>query len=552
MNDLSVKAKLQSIIVFFCCVLMLFFSYSYLSMQKIKVTGEIYKTVSDDKDLIADILPPPLYIIEGILTAYQLAGTADEAARTGLLDKAAGLRRDYETRQDHWKSALPAGRMKDLLAGRSAEPARRFFEVFFGEFASALKANDGAKARAILDTRLRPLFEEHRKAIDELAELGSAEVARIEREAAAQAASSVLYMVVLGLAALAVSVVVPTIVARRFVGSIGTLVAYATAVSAGRLDERLDLDQKDEVGVLADRLRAMVRSLKEQIGAAAGKGEEARAEAAKARQAMDEAERARLAALQRHDSLLAAAGALHRIAETVGAASEALAAQIGQSSAGAEVQSRRVGETAASMEQMNGAILDVARSAGTAAATAEEARRKAEDGSEVVAGVVGSIDAAQARALGLKDDMAALGGQAESIGRIMTVISDIADQTNLLALNAAIEAARAGDAGRGFAVVADEVRKLAEKTMTATKEVGQAIQGIQQGTRRNMDGVDQAVRAIEQATALTGRSGEALRTIVTLVDRATDQVRSIASASEQQSAASEEINRSIEDIHTLG
>ena len=64
---------------------------------------------------------------------------------------------------------------------------------------------------------------------------------------------------------------------------------------------------------------------------------------------------------------------------------------------------------------------------------------------------------------------------AEGIGRIMNVISDIADQTNLLALNAAIEAARAGDAGRGFAVVADEVRKLAEKTMTATKEVGDAI-----------------------------------------------------------------------------
>jgi len=131
----------------------------------------------------------------------------------------------------------------------------------------------------------------------------------------------------------------------------------------------------------------------------------------------------------------------------------------------------------------------------------------------------------------------------------MNVISDIADQTNLLALNAAIEAARAGDAGRGFAVVADEVRKLAEKTMTATQEVGAAIRGIQDGARKNMDNVDRAVHTVEEATRLAHRSGEALQEIVELVDTATDQVRSIATASEEQSATSEEINRSIEDIN---
>jgi methyl-accepting chemotaxis protein len=147
--------------------------------------------------------------------------------------------------------------------------------------------------------------------------------------------------------------------------------------------------------------------------------------------------------------------------------------------------------------------------------------------------------------------MTRLGAQADAIGRIMNVISDIADQTNLLALNAAIEAARAGEAGRGFAVVADEVRKLAEKTQNATKEVGEAIGGIQEGTRKNVANVDRTVIQIERATGLAGKSGEALGAIVELVDLSTDQVRSIATASEEQSAASEEINRAIEDISRI-
>ncbi len=116
---------------------------------------------------------------------------------------------------------------------------------------------------------------------------------------------------------------------------------------------------------------------------------------------------------------------------------------------------------------------------------------------------------------------------------------------------AAIEAARAGDAGRGFAVVADEVRKLAEKTMTATREVGEAIQGIQEGTKKNIENVEKSVDGIDAATALAQDSGRVLGEIVALVEAATDQVRSIAAASEQQSAASEEINRSIEDVSRI-
>ena len=254
---------------------------------------------------------------------------------------------------------------------------------------------------------------------------------------------------------------------------------------------------------------------------------------------------------QQRDAVAQVAQNANAIADRLSTATEELSTQVEQASRGADQQTQRVSETATAMEQMNASVLEVARNAGGASDTTINAKRKAEHGAEVVNKVVQGINQLHTQALGLKTGMASLGDQAQSIGQIMTVISDIADQTNLLALNAAIEAARAGEAGRGFAVVADEVRKLAEKTMQATREVGSAIQGIQSGTTQNIDQVNQTVDTIEQTTELAGTSGEALSEIVVLVDQAADQAHSIAAAAEEQSATSDEINRAVEQINTI-
>jgi len=333
---------------------------------------------------------------------------------------------------------------------------------------------------------------------------------------------------------------------------IGSLVASATRIADGDLDTALDANRHDEIGSLQRAMATMVANLKAKIGEAEDKGRLAAGETEKANAAMADAEQARQKAEQaREEGMLLAAEQLEGVVEAVTAASQAISSQIGQSSQGSLEQSHRVGETATAMEEMNATVMEVAQNAAQAAQTADNARQKAGEGSTIVAQAIRSIGEVQAKALDLKEDMTRLGQQAQGIGQILNVISDIADQTNLLALNAAIEAARAGEAGRGFAVVADEVRKLAEKTMTATSEVGEAIAGIQQGTRQNIDNVDQAVRRIDDATTLAGQSGQALDAIVSLVDRTTDQVRSIATASEQQSATTEEINRSVMDISRI-
>ncbi|WP_029897808.1 methyl-accepting chemotaxis protein [Desulfohalovibrio reitneri] len=218
---------------------------------------------------------------------------------------------------------------------------------------------------------------------------------------------------------------------------------------------------------------------------------------------------------------------------------------------GASRQRENVQDTASAMDEMNSSVLEVARNASDTASQADTARERATAGAEIVSQVVEAIDTVRKQANETAESMSELGERAESIGQVMNVITDIADQTNLLALNAAIEAARAGEAGRGFAVVADEVRKLAEKTMSATKEVGEAIQAIQDNARKNVDGVHASVKSVEQATELANQSGEALQEIVAIVAQTTDQVQSIASAAEQQSATSEEINRSISEISRI-
>ncbi|MBI4804756.1 MAG: MCP four helix bundle domain-containing protein [Desulfovibrio sp.] len=333
---------------------------------------------------------------------------------------------------------------------------------------------------------------------------------------------------------------------------LGKVVVFSDSVASGKLGEKLEVSQKDEIGQVADSLRVMVANLNEKIAEANEKTRIAAEESEKARIATQEAEAAKEQAERaKAEGMLHAANQLEGVVEIVTSASEELSAQIEQSSRGSEEQSRRVDETATAMEEMNATVLEVAKSASHAAHTADEAKAKAEDGSRVVGQVVKGIEDVQYQSQEMKADMGTLGKQAEGIGQIMNVISDIADQTNLLALNAAIEAARAGEAGRGFAVVADEVRKLAEKTMTATKEVGDAIRGIQDGTKKNIENVERSARTIEEATGLAVKSGESLMEIVRLVESTSDQVRSIATASEQQSSASEEINHSIEDVSRI-
>jgi len=351
---------------------------------------------------------------------------------------------------------------------------------------------------------------------------------------------------------LAILIMVLLLLRQTVLKGLRACLDFSKAVSTGTLDQRLDMHSHDELQVLGDALNNMAENIATALSEARLKGDEAAAHAAKATEALEAARLAQAEAdAAKTEGLKLAADRLQGVVESLGEASGQLTKEVGSIGAAVETQERRTSETATAMEQMNATVLEVAKNASAASQKANEARAKAGSGQEVVAKSLEAIGKVDASSKEVKVGMDALGEKATSIGTIIDVISDIADQTNLLALNAAIEAARAGEAGRGFAVVADEVRKLAEKTMTATKEVGQAIAAIQKDVQGNITLVDESTQAVDRAATLAGASTTSLGEIMELVDNTTLQVQSIATAAEEQSAASEQINRAEKEVSQL-
>ena len=327
---------------------------------------------------------------------------------------------------------------------------------------------------------------------------------------------------------------------------------FAVEVAAGHLERVLDYSSTNEIGSLAASLRTMVGSLRERIALAEDATRKAEEQTTLAAKAVQDAETAkRVAESAKSQGMRQAGDQLLSVAELAKKTTSDLSGHITRAKQGAEAQQFRLKESVQAMEQLNQVVMEVARNTSLTTESADAARQNAQEGYGIVSKVMEAIGKVDNKTSSLRQSLNQLGVEAEGIGRIMSVISDIADQTNLLALNAAIEAARAGEAGRGFAVVADEVRKLAEKTMQATGEVGSAVRAIQAGTAENIRGMEDASGAVQESTELAKSAGVSLQLIVDIAKGTAEKIHSIAVAAEEQSATCEQLTGNTESINRV-
>jgi methyl-accepting chemotaxis protein len=238
-------------------------------------------------------------------------------------------------------------------------------------------------------------------------------------------------------------------------------------------------------------------------------------------------------------------------ATQLASAAEELNTVTDESARGMGQQSTEIERAATAVNQMSGAVEEVARNAVSTSEASKSAMSSTSDGRDLVQETVSAIERMSGDVQSTSALIGNLAEQSRDIGKVLDVIRGLADQTNLLALNAAIEAARAGEAGRGFAVVADEVRALAHRTQQSTSEIERMIGSIQGGTEEAVNSMRSSTERAESTLNIAKGAGVALDTINSAVVEINERNLVIASAADEQAQVAREVDRNLVNIRDL-
>lgn len=510
MNSLN-KFSLKSRLIFLALIPIS--AIAGLSIYALVVMSEINQGVAS----IYNDRVVPLKDLKIISDDYAvLIMEAINKANAGMLPADQALHEIEEaeaTAKSKWKALKTTSLTeKEELLVREAESLFRFADQQIAEAKSMLQ-NSPANAEGLLDQIDGPLYVAIDPVAAKIGELINLqlEVASEERQHVAElyAQSQILYPSIAILAGLA-SIGLSLLIIGSITGPIRSMQKVMSSVAEqSDLTRRLEVSGTDELSQLGHSLNHMLGEFDQVITQ------------------------------------------LSSVSDEVASASGELSSVSSNAERNIGAQSEQTDQVATAMNQMSAASSDVARSAEETQSAARSAKEKGLDGR--VRGERGreALHRLSENVQKVSERINSLENKSLDIQKVTQVINDIADQTNLLALNAAIEAARAGEHGRGFSVVADEVRSLAQRTQSSTAEIAGVIDELAEESRATVSVMQSSLEQVGETRQLVEDIAETLNAIGDAIDHIVQMGEQIASASEEQSVAAEQVSGNLTHIVEL-
>jgi methyl-accepting chemotaxis protein len=266
LSNIKIKSKFILIAIITTLGFIIFASFYQSTLKRVKVNGPIYDEIVLGKDLIADILPPPEYIIESYLVSLQLLQEKDPAQIEFLITRGNQLKQDYLDRHEFWLKNLEPCDMKKIMTEDSYKYAMDFFEKRDQLFIPAIKRNQYELAQQIALTSLKPAYEKHRHNIDIVVQLATSNNSKIEEESKDFVSDRQLLLILIGLIIIFMVVLLSLLFSSYFISRpLKNILTVIKKMASGYIGDRIDINRKDEIGDIASAMNDFSEKLSNSV-----------------------------------------------------------------------------------------------------------------------------------------------------------------------------------------------------------------------------------------------------------------------------------------------